>query len=264
MKIKLFQFLAILLLTVPCGKFTSESKFSNNNNNETSISNSRDALDWQGIYVGTAPCEFCDETKILIELNENLTFKMQTLNAGETEIKNFEGKFSWDEKGRTVKLQLPVKEKIYLVGENILILLDAKNNPVKNKQSENYSLNKTTNEITEKYWKLIELNGAEVAHSEGFRQEPHIIFTVEENIVFGNGGCNNFSGSFEFQQGNRIKISQVISTQMACLDMEIESQLFQLFPIIDNFTVSSDGRFLSLNRARMAPLARFEVVYLQP
>jgi len=36
-----------------------------------------------------------------------------------------------------------------------------------------------------------------------------------------------------------------------------------VFDVVDNYTVSEDGKYLSLNRARMAPLARFEVVYLK-
>jgi len=50
---------------------------------------------------------------------------------------------------------------------------------------------------------------------------------------------------------------------MACLNMEIEDELKRALEMADNYSLSSDGKFLSLNRARMAPLARFEVVYLR-
>jgi heat shock protein HslJ len=260
-KIFLLTFTA-LLFTVSCNLFKSDDKFSNKHQ-EVSCANSRDALDWQGRYIGIAPCENCDETNILIELNEDLTFKMQTLNRGETEIKEFKGNFSWDKQGRTITLQLAENEKRYLVGENILILLDEKNNPITNKHSENYALNKTTVGITERYWRLIEIRGVQIEGSSGFSQEPHIIFQTEDNRIVGNGGCNGFGGSYEIQAGNRISFSQVFSTQMACLNMEVEGQFLQILSEVDNFTVSPDGNYLSLNRARMAPLARFEVVYLR-
>jgi len=44
--------------------------------------------------------------------------------------------------------------------------------------------------------------------------------------------------------------------------MEIEEELKKVIEMADNYSLSEDGKYLSLNRARMAPLARFEVVYL--
>ena len=45
--------------------------------------------------------------------------------------------------------------------------------------------------------------------------------------------------------------------------MEIEQQLHRAFEDADNYTLSEDGQYLSLNKGGMAPLARFEVVYLR-
>ena len=122
--------------------------------------------------------------------------------------------------------------------------------------------NTTANEITGKYWKLIELNGKKIEWTEDTKREPHIILKAD-NKVNGHGGCNGFHGSFEMQAGNRIKFSQVASTLMACLNMEIEDQFFKSLSEVDNYTISEDGKYLSLNKAKMSPLARFEVVYLR-
>ena len=46
------------------------------------------------------------------------------------------------------------------------------------------------------------------------------------------------------------------------VNMETEFEMLKIFELVDNYSVSADGKFLSLNRARMAPLARFEVEYL--
>jgi heat shock protein HslJ len=118
--------------------------------------------------------------------------------------------------------------------------------------------------ITEKYWKLVEINGKPVVWDEPATREAFIILKDEDNRVNGNGGCNTLSGSYEIDRTvNRIKFSQMASTMMACLNMEIENELKRVLEMVDNFSLSSDGKFLSLNRARMAPLARFEVVYLR-
>ena len=66
-------------------------------------------------------------------------------------------------------------------------------------------------------------------------------------------------GSYELKEGNLITFKQVASTQMACNDMNIENQFKEILERTDNYSILGDK--LSLNKARMAPLARFEAVY---
>jgi len=117
--------------------------------------------------------------------------------------------------------------------------------------------------ITEKYWKLIEMNGKPVALDESVGSEPFIILKNEDHRVNGSGGCNTIFGSYEISDGNRIKFSQMATSMKMCLNMELEDALKRALDMADNYSLSDDGKYLSLNRARMAPLARFEVVYLK-
>ena len=118
--------------------------------------------------------------------------------------------------------------------------------------------------ITEKYWKLVEINGKPVVLDESTSREPHIILKETDNRVNGNGGCNTLFGTYEIDRAaNRIRFSQMGSTMMACINMEIENELKKVLEMVDNYSLSADGKYLSLNRARMAPLAKFEVVYLK-
>ena len=67
-----------------------------------------------------------------------------------------------------------------------------------------------TSEITEKYWKLIEINGQKVTAENATAKEPHLILKSEENRVNGNGGCNSFFGTYELQTNtNRISFSKI-------------------------------------------------------
>ncbi len=43
----------------------------------------------------------------------------------------------------------------------------------------------------------------------------------------------------------------MVSTQMACRQLALESSFLKALQMVDNFTISADN--LSLNRARMAP-----------
>jgi heat shock protein HslJ len=72
------------------------------------------------------------------------------------------------------------------------------------------------------------------------------------------GGCNGIGGAFTLENNGRIKFSQGMSTMMACENMEIEHGLSEALITADNYSLSGDN--LSLNKARMAPLARFKAV----
>ena len=118
--------------------------------------------------------------------------------------------------------------------------------------------------ITEKYWKLVEINGKPVEYNETMSRDVFIILKNEDSRLTGNGGCNALTGTYIIDRvTNRIRFSQIASTMMACINMEIENELKKALEMADNYSLSEDGKYLSLNRARMAPLARFEVIYLQ-
>lgn len=76
-----------------------------------------------------------------------------------------------------------------------------------------------TNTITETYWKLVELGGREPSMQEGQGKETHFILKEEGQRVVGNGGCNSFTGTYDLQEGNRLRFSQMASTKMACLNL---------------------------------------------
>lgn len=114
--------------------------------------------------------------------------------------------------------------------------------------------------ITEKYWKLVELNGQPIP---ALDREPHLIFKAEGGRVNGYSGCNSFSGAYTLDEAtSRISFAHLVSTQRACPDgMDIERAFGEALSRADNFSLNGDH--MTLNRARMAPLARFEVVWLQ-
>ena len=221
--------------------------------------NSQNSLDWEGVYTGTIPCANCQGIRTMINLSKDLTYLMETKYLGRSEeIFKSKGTFNWDKSGSNIILGGESGKPTYRVGENQLLVLDTEGKQITGNLAENYILEKETNSLTEKYWKLIEINGKTVKPSE---KEAHIILKEADNRIIGNSGCNSFAGGFELQPGNRISFSKIASTRMACMDMSIEDQLFNILSTVDNFSLSEG--ILSLNRARMAPLARFEVVYLK-
>lgn len=114
--------------------------------------------------------------------------------------------------------------------------------------------------MIEKYWKLVELNGQPVA---ALKREPYFILKADGARVIGFGGCNALTGAYDLDERTaRIRFTEVASTMMACMEgMDVEQSFHEVLRVVDNY--SQDGDRLSLNRARMAPLARFEAVYLR-
>ena len=214
--------------------------------------NSMNSLDWSGVYIGMLKNNIGVETKTVIKLNEDLTC---TIVQNDTETK---GDFAWSTDGGKIVLLGLNKPEYFMVGENYLKTVSKKGKELKNGE---YILNKTNElSIVEKYWRLIELYGKPIHLTEAAR-EPSIILKSSDFRINAFGGCNSINGTYEIDaEKNRIKFSKMVSTLMACPNMETEDKLKQALETADNY--STDGEFLSLNKARMAPLARFKVVYL--
>jgi heat shock protein HslJ len=106
-------------------------------------------------------------------------------------------------------------------------------------------------------WQLVELNGQAVQPPQG-REGAFLELDRTQARVTGNASCNRFFGSYELTAGNRLKFApNLASTMMACPELERERAFLDVLARVDNYAIA-DG-VLSLNRARMAPLARFRV-----
>lgn len=108
-------------------------------------------------------------------------------------------------------------------------------------------------------WVITKFEGADMSDEENNGQEIFFTLDSKTNRVHGNSGCNTFNGTYKIEEGNRISFSKLASTRMMCPDLKInESEILKVFATADNFTIS-DGK-ISLNKAKMAPLAEFKEV----
>ncbi len=208
--------------------------------------NSRNALDWAGIYAGVLGS---DSIPTVIHLEETDQYYSE-YTPKEGKPATAKGKLEWNEAGSAVK----IGERTFRVGENRLDLMSEGKQPAG-------MLVKLDNPLQEKYWKLTELFGNPVTTAAAQR-EAHIIFKTFETRFYGNGGCNAFSGGYELLEHGRIRLLPAIATQMACSSgMDTETRLHEVLQQADTYIVSGDT--LVLTKARMAPMARFEAVYLR-
>jgi heat shock protein HslJ len=112
-----------------------------------------------------------------------------------------------------------------------------------------------TTDITGKTWKLTEINGKPI-QLKNPKSNPYFMLNTKDMRYEGHGGCNGVGGSFEIKQDiMRIKFNQGMSTMIACDDLETEQLFTKALLAADNYSVN--GNTLTLNKARMAPLAKF-------
>lgn len=113
-------------------------------------------------------------------------------------------------------------------------------------------------DLIKKKWRLVELFGKLVENSDNVSKEMFIQLN-NEGRYNAFAGCNNIMGKFELNdEKSLIKFSKGASTMMACPDMTIEQEFKEMLEMVDNYSIN--GSDLSFNKARMAPLARFESI----
>jgi heat shock protein HslJ len=114
------------------------------------------------------------------------------------------------------------------------------------------------NSLIKNKWRLVELNGEPIANNNDHKNEMFIQLN-NEGRYSAFAGCNNMMGGFELKnEKSLIKFTQGVSTLMACDDMETEQAFAKMLETVDNYSLN--GNQMTLNKARMAPLARFEAM----
>ncbi len=104
-------------------------------------------------------------------------------------------------------------------------------------------------------WLLVELQGQAVVDS-GENKELFYIQLSQDGKFSAYAGCNRMFGGYEMKDGLMIRFTGMASTRMACPDMKTEQILGEVLNSIDNYSLS--GNKMTINKAKMAPLAVFE------
>ena len=254
MKVFISQLIILILIVTTSCNSNKKNAETSNEPQITDSHTSENSLDWDGTYQGELPCADCEGIKTTITLNKNLTFGIKEEYLGKKDgVFESKGTFKWSDDGSKVVLSNADKNA-YAVGENTLTMLDGSGAKIEGDLASLYILEKTNAKeiaFTDTKWKLVTLFGKEVKDSKVF-----ISFATEDNRFFGNNSCNNFNGTFEVKNGSQLKLSEVATTMMACPDMTTEKQFMEVLNTADNFSLN--GNTMTLNKARMAPLAVFE------
>lgn len=229
--------------------------------------NSRNSLDYIGMYSGNLPCADCAEIKMTLEFDEAFTFIMTRIYVGRNSHKiETKGSFSWNEAGNTIILDnLAGEPNRFLVIENALIQLDTNGNKIQGKLADRYILkkmseneasktdskpNRERTKITDKKWILSEIGGQIVT-----KQNDLYYINFDNKASFtAFAGCNRINGEYKSAE-SKIAMTNILATRMACENMKDETQFLEVLRTADNFVINSEVLLL---RKATNVLARFE------
>jgi heat shock protein HslJ len=254
-------FLVVGILSLMIGLNACKGKQEKQNVPDEAIDaahNSRNSLDWNGVYTGVIPCADCPgiRTKVVLNTDNTYTISREYVDRKDG-LYNYSGSFVWDEDGGVISVKEDDREPAtrFKVGENILIQLDMEGNVITGDLADNYVLVKANPDLLEKHWKLVELSGNPVNFDNS--KEAFIVFKLEDNQITGNAGCNNIRGTYWLGENNRLLFSQMVATMMMCLNMDIEKQLLKALEATNRYSLEGDtGNALVLEKDTVA-LARF-------
>ena len=156
-----------------------------------------------------------------------------------------------------------MKNNIFILSLAICTFLACNSTPKDNSADTNATGADTTvvkdpvsaGDITDIQWNLIEITGNAVSGYAAQNKQPYLKFT-KDNRVEGTGGCNGMGGSYTISEGNKISLTEMMSTKMACPDMTLENDFQTTLQQVTNY--ATDGTTLSLMNAVGTTIAKFE------
>ena len=105
--------------------------------------NSKNSLNWEGVYTGTIPAADVSGINVRLMLSQDETFVLgyEYLDRPNSQFIQT-GSFTWDKKGNIITLKIKDTPPYYKVEENRLIQLDMKGKPITGNLADNYVLTK--------------------------------------------------------------------------------------------------------------------------
>jgi len=212
----------------------------------------------QGVYRGVLPCGDCEGLQETLFLNRGMSFKMQTKYLGKSDsVYSYSGKYSVKQNNLIVLDAKSRQRSEYFVFEkNFLTQSDSTGKKMDAGSAGQFILSKNQYALMEKNWRLIELNGKVVTKDSSVSKEPHVIFKNKDYRINGNGGCNNFFGSYKLEGSEKIVISKMGSTRMACANLKTEEEFLSALQSANTYEVSSS--MLALKNADGKIIAKFK------
>lgn len=210
-----------------------------NHDNSQYDSNSRNSVDWPGMYSGILPWVDCGGIRMTLALQDGKYRMTKTYLAKDSFSRHSEGEFIWSDDGSTIALSNQRDASTqYKVVENKLFKLDKDGKVIAGDLAERYVMEKAGSPILDIAWKLSEFDG-KIVEVEGSKPLD-LLFDTTIGAARGFTGCNGFSSEFRIE-GQEIELFGVFRTELACpAAMKIEEAYLKALEEVDSFALEGD------------------------
>ena len=213
-----------------------------------------------GMYRGLMPGQGSNKTAVVIELSETFSFTIAADSVAKEKTIIQKGTYQWKKDGKSIVLtSTDGLEKEFRVGDNQLTLKSKYGTAVfeKMKSSEVINLESKTTEVAittfiDEKWTITSINDKPVS-AKGIKKDYYVYFDKDKKFnAF--AGCNNIGGNYSIK-GDQIKMSNIVVTEMACAEMEMEQLLLKALAQADNIIQNNQYMYL---RKKGEVLIKFE------
>lgn len=202
--------------------------------------NSRNSLDWAGIYEGVLPCADCPGIRTRLTLNRDESYELSTLYVDrDSAPRVVQGRFSWQPSGNAITLESQHGGQQFVVGEGRIALLPPGAAPSW-PQPEQRVLQRVAaapaagvqRTLESHRWTLTSATGGLGQLIDGLPAGAGrpVVFGFAEGRLNVEGGCNRISGGYRIDDGQRLVVGRMVSTMMACepAAMKVDTALSDL------------------------------------
>ena len=100
-------------------------------------------------------------------------------------------------------------------------------------------------EILEKSKTPLTLNNASllvtrINDRDRFGRNPFIKIDLSKNEITGNTSCNRFSGKITLKKNNKVAFSKIVSTEMMCNEIDVETVFLDALKKITSYTLKEE------------------------
>lgn len=213
---------------------------------------------WPGTYSGVIPCADCEGIRLKIVLDQSEHFMVERQYAGESaKVEQSKGQIFWDKNGQDIRLNGIGDDNGSLgfrIEDGAIRKLDLYGKKIEGQLAEKYLLTKENNDIKNKYWQAIEMDGHPLVINSQAKNLLHLV--IDDTKVTGFAGCNRFSGTYQSSTQDQISFNPLLSTKMTCDQQDKEDLFLKLLNRVDHYKVN--GGILTLNDKDDKRLLRFK------
>lgn len=244
-----YFFILLVLLMGACG--ASKIQFSS------------DRPESMNDIIGTYEAQFIKlggetwKSNLTLRTNNTYTYEESDLNNNHPVLRK-KGRVEYGNKKEICALKDGDNVLFYFKREQNILEECTEKGKILKRYNRRFSVKRNDNELTNKYWKLIELRGQKIS-SKNMDKEAHVQFKTQESMATGNSGCNQFSGKFEILSDNRFRVYPLLRTEMYCEKVPWENDFFEALENSEGYHIKNDT--LQIFKAKMAPSAIFVAVY---